>query len=305
VDFAFVKRDPEQLLIHISGVHGIEGYLGSAVQTAILKESSAKGKASLLFVHAVNPYGMMLGRRANAENVDLNRSYAKTRKENPDYALFDSYLNPKNSLQLYTGMLSGFLAQKRLGQARTTQAVASGQDSHPHGLFYMGKKVQREVQVIQEILRSHFSEVRQAVAIDLHSGLGKPGDEMLFVDSDIDPEAPGFFAAHFGRPVNALDPAAGIYINQGRLSGALRDALPGAKLHYALQEMGTYPAGKVLRALRIENFEWHQNGPVTGASERTKAMMMEAFCPADPAWRENALELGKKRWQQAALSFPF
>lgn len=303
VDFAFVKRDPAQLLIHISGVHGIEGYLGSAVQSAILHEPLPPGNASLLFIHAVNPYGMMQGRRANAENVDLNRSYSpRGRKENPDYAFFDTYLNPKNKIQFFTGTLSGLLAKKRLGPARTTQAVASGQDSHPAGLFYMGKRIQREVQVIQEILRSHFAEVKKAVAIDLHSGLGNSGEEMLFVDEDIDPAAPGFFARHFGRKVSSADPATGIYINQGRFSGALRDALPGANLHYVLQEMGTYPASRVLRALRRENYEWHKNGPLAGAGARTREEMLEVFCPNDPAWRANALELGKRRWFQAAES---
>ena len=303
VEFAFVKRNPEQLVIHLSGVHGIEGYLGSAVQAAILSEAPPPGQASLLFVHVVNPYGMLLHRRANSENVDLNRNYELARKPNPDYALFDSYLNPKSRLQFVTGLVSGFLAQKKLGKARTTQAVASGQFSHPRGLFYMGQRVQREIAVIQEILRTHFAEVKQAVGIDLHSGLGESGGEMLFVDEDRDPEAPAFFSRVYGRPVSVADPKAGIYINQGRLSNSLRDALPQAKLHYSLQEMGTYSFDKMLNVLRRENFEWHQSGPVLGASEHVKAEMKEAFCPSDPAWREQVLRVGKERWRQACASF--
>jgi hypothetical protein len=84
------------LLMHLSGVHGVEGFAGSAVQVAALKRiaaeaatdtaaaaaTSASGNAAstrskpytLCFVHAVNPYGFAALRRFNENNVDLNRN---------------------------------------------------------------------------------------------------------------------------------------------------------------------------------------------------------------------------------------
>jgi hypothetical protein len=302
LDFAFVRRNPERLLIHLSGTHGIEGYLGSAVQSAILSDPTPATDASLLFVHAVNPYGMQFFRRANGNNVDLNRNYTRNPQPNPDYAAFNSYLNPRTQLEFLTGKISGFYSMKRFGPARTAQAVASGQNSHPKGLFFMGERIQREVQLLQEILRSHFSGVKEAIAIDLHSGLGTMGEEMLFVDEDVNPLARELFTQLFGRAPTLPDPAQGSYINQGRLSDAIRDALSAAKVHCVLQEIGTYPAGKVLDALRQENFEWHANGH--GASPSTQAKMLEMFCPSNPAWRESALRVGKTRWHQSANYFP-
>lgn len=303
LDFAFVKRDPKKLVLHLSGTHGIEGYLGSAIQAAVLAEPVPSGDASLLFVHAVNPYGMQFFRRANGQNVDLNRNYAKTKVPNPDYALFNSFLNPKTRLEFLTGKLRAFYQLKRLGKARTAQAVASGQYTFPHGLFFMGESIQREIQLLQEILRSHFPEVEEAIAIDVHSGLGDRGGEWLFADEDLDPSAPEFFRRIFGRAVTKPDPAQGSYINQGRLSVAIRDALPRAQVHAVLQELGTYSFGRVLDVLRRENFEWHANGPVQGASPATQKKMLEIFCPVDPVWRENALRLGKDRWRQAVAYF--
>lgn len=300
VDFAFVKRNPEKLLVHLSGTHGIEGYMGSAVQSAILAEPVPAGDTSLLFVHAVNPYGMYQRRRANANNVDLNRNYERNRQPNPEYAHFDAYLNPRNRLQFLTGPIGAAFWKMSLGRGRTTQAVASGQYDFPRGLFYMGQDVQREIVLIRDILRSHFPEAKQAIAIDLHSGLGEKGGEMLFCDPDVDPVAPDFFARMFGRETTGQDPSAGNYINQGRLTNALRDSLPRAEWHCCVQEIGTYHFKRVLGALRRENFEWNANGDVAGASEATKREMFELFCPADEAWRERALALGKQRWRQAA-----
>lgn len=302
LDFAFVKRNPEKLLIQISGTHGVEGYAGSAIQCSLLQEGPAAGDASLLFVHALNPYGMFFHRRANAQNVDLNRNYERNRRPNPDYECFDTFLNPKTGAQFFTGPLRGLYESKRLGESRTRQAVASGQFTHPEGLFYMGESLQREIQLLQEILRSHFPEATRAIAIDLHTGLGDPGQEQLFVDEDLDPEAPELLGRLYGREVSRMDPAAGAYIPQGRLSNALREALPGAELHTVLQEIGTYPDRKVLNALRRENYEWHRNGPVQGASEKAQAAMMEMFCPASESWRERAVQLGLQRWKQS-LSF--
>src|SRR5688572_488244 len=62
------------LIIHSSGVHGVEGYVGSAIQLAILEERPrVDDTPAILFIHVVNPSGMRLGRRWTANNVDLNR----------------------------------------------------------------------------------------------------------------------------------------------------------------------------------------------------------------------------------------
>lgn len=95
-------------IIHSSGVHGVEGYLGSAIQIRFLHElllqsssradihpvnsdlhsksssvSSSTGTTTpisgdkvrkILLIHSVNPYGMRHHRRTNENNVDLNRN---------------------------------------------------------------------------------------------------------------------------------------------------------------------------------------------------------------------------------------
>ena len=79
-------------VIHCSGTHGIEGYLGSAIQLRFLHELFLQQEKRLrtnnvhapptkntpvkkvLLIHAINPYGMRHHRRTNENNVDLNRN---------------------------------------------------------------------------------------------------------------------------------------------------------------------------------------------------------------------------------------
>ncbi|CUF83659.1 membrane-associated protein, putative [Bodo saltans] len=71
-----VGKKKGSLVVHISGTHGVEGFIGSAIQTDLLNtwNSSRADGATIVFVHAVNPYGMAHFRRFNEHNVDLNRN---------------------------------------------------------------------------------------------------------------------------------------------------------------------------------------------------------------------------------------
>ena len=78
-------------IICSSGVHGVEGYAGSAIQTWFLREilreqqkilsnpdkpcdKSNWDTRQIMLIHAVNPFGMRVSRRFNENNCDLNRN---------------------------------------------------------------------------------------------------------------------------------------------------------------------------------------------------------------------------------------
>jgi hypothetical protein len=80
VDTAYLGPDqPQRLLAISSGIHGVEGFAGSAIQHQLLAEQwdglDLPGDTGLLLVHAVNPYGFAELRRVNENNVDLNRNF--------------------------------------------------------------------------------------------------------------------------------------------------------------------------------------------------------------------------------------
>src|SRR5215471_211462 len=79
IDIAwFGAENPRRVLLHSSGLHGVEGFAGSAIQLQLLNELPALAKdAAVILVHILNPYGMSWLRRANENNVDLNRNFLK------------------------------------------------------------------------------------------------------------------------------------------------------------------------------------------------------------------------------------
>ena len=81
LDVAVLPGNTKELgtIVHSSGVHGIEGYAGSAVQLALLELFTAKAidpkdRPTIVMLHGVNPVGMKEWRRCNENNVDLNRN---------------------------------------------------------------------------------------------------------------------------------------------------------------------------------------------------------------------------------------
>jgi hypothetical protein len=87
LDVAVLPGNTKELgtIVHSSGVHGVEGYAGSAIQLALLElltwtsqksegKIDAEHRPTIVMVHAVNPVGMNQYRRCNENNVDLNRN---------------------------------------------------------------------------------------------------------------------------------------------------------------------------------------------------------------------------------------
>ena len=72
--------DARALLVVTSACHGVEGFAGSAVQVACLRDAGWRGYAharevAVLYVHALNPWGFAHLRRVTHEKVDLNRNF--------------------------------------------------------------------------------------------------------------------------------------------------------------------------------------------------------------------------------------
>ena len=82
IDVIVFKGRSNKLLLHISGTHGVEGFVGSAIQSHVLKNYTHEPRGpTVIFVHALNPFGMKYMRRANQNNVDLNRNALFTTQE--------------------------------------------------------------------------------------------------------------------------------------------------------------------------------------------------------------------------------
>ena len=94
------SKQPRKVLLHCSGVHGVEGFAGSAIQLQLLEDPPMLPEdTALILIHILNPYGMAWLRRFNENNVDLNRNFLHNGNyagAPEKYAELDSFLNPQS-----------------------------------------------------------------------------------------------------------------------------------------------------------------------------------------------------------------
>ena len=137
--------DPRQVLVVSSGIHGVEGFFGSAVQLALLEQWAATSAPSTkcVFLHGLNPYGFAWLRRFNEDNVDPNRNFLlddeRFEGAHARYAQLDPFLNPTRPSSLWEPFtLKALPLIVRYGAPALRQAIAEGQYDYPRGLFFGG-----------------------------------------------------------------------------------------------------------------------------------------------------------------------
>ena len=203
-DVAIIPGDPSKYLIHISGVHGPEGFAGSASQSAILQYLSLNSQnytnnPTMIFIHALNPYGMANKRRYNEDNIDLNRNFLTEEEfkfvvsRNPNFANYedcDPMMNPTHKpLQptiindIYSYFLLGYGILFH-GLSKFKRALVSGNYFKSTGLGYGGikqaKSTSNLISLFDELnLRD---KVKELLIIDVHTGLGPSGVDTIMID---------------------------------------------------------------------------------------------------------------------------
>lgn len=291
---------PARLLILTSGVHGVEGHVGSALQRLFLNEATGThlgADTGVLLVHALNPFGFAHDRRVNENNVDLNRN-ALARFPGPinsSYRMLNAWLNPLSP----PARLDDFWPQAvwhtlRLGPRALRQAIAGGQYEFPRGLFYGGCETEESLRLFMEVLATpDFGRVVESVVhLDLHCGLGRYERLHLYAEHPAGSAELRRWRETFGaeQVTSAWSSQGGGYAASGVLSDVTRRAFAGREVLAATLEAGTYSATRVLHALREEN-RAHFSGSTTLA--RTRTDLRDVFYPVDRAWREALIEQGR------------
>lgn len=302
----------ENLLILSSGVHGIEGFLGSAVQLMVMEDVIRLGHldtTGVLLIHAMNPYGFKHFRRVTERNVDLNRNCAIDERlfdtENEGYRKLQGILNPQGKANhrsiknkhMHLVLLRKVLAESILVLRR---AVLQGQYDYPKGIYFGGKEPEPQIVAISPILMDKMKPYTRILTIDLHTGYGENGTMHLFAepvkDADIKAEMEALFA---GYRVDWGD-SAGFYTISGSFADYLRSLAPGKKYYAMPLEFGTFDSQKTFGSLRslhhmvLENQGLHYGYNDEKTEEKIKKDFLELFLPSDEAWRSKAIMDAKK-----------
>ena len=303
LDLAYLGPEaPERLLVVSSGIHGVEGFAGSAIQQQLLREQLAglglPDDAGVLLVHAVNPYGFASLRRVNESNVDLNRNFLRHPEQhapNPDYDGLHAAINPERldeeSDAASRGALLAFA--QREGFPRLQEVLTRGQYAHPRGVYYGGAREEDSARSLREIALAETRGARRIVWVDVHTGLGPYGEVEMILE--FAPEDPRYRRARalWGEAVRST--ANGESVSAavcGAMDRGIGDLLADRELTLACAEFGTYDPTRVFWALRADNW-LHAHGDLDSeAGRRIRAELLEVFRPADPAWMRRVLEVG-------------
>ena len=304
IDVATVgAREPSWAVVVSSGVHGVEGFFGSAIQLAWLSGQTGgeppPGGGVVVLIHAVNPSGFARLRRTNEHNVDLNRNFLDTADAYtgaPDgYETLDPFLNPASPpSRLEPFRLKALWHIRQHGLSALKDAVAGGQYRFPRGLFFGGHGPASSTRIMRHHLTGWLGGAPRAVHVDLHSGLGAHGRYRLLLEESAPSPNIEWYRDTFGSEVVEARSGGGgtAYEASGTLGGWAVTHLGDTRYRFVCAEVGTYPIVRVLGSLRAENRVHFFGQPSSRAHRRAKAELLECFCPRSDRWREPVVEQG-------------
>lgn len=309
IDVASIgSRNPKKTILVTTGLHGIEGFTGSAILTSCLNKIKSSpvnlDSTAIVLVHALNPYGFSWKRRTNENNVDLNRNFILETQEfigaSSDLKKIPWLQHPVSPNNVFFNIeLKTLETIFRYGFKTLRNALLLGQFEYPRGLFFGGKKYEESCLILQKNIDTWTRHAPKILHIDFHTGIGKNGTCHLLTFAPVNAKQTTWLRTQFGQEVTAL--------GNGLLSGGKPDGImvdwvahhfESQKKDYAhlVAEFGTYPATRTFKSLYQENRFHNHPG---NKRDATKKDLMEVFNPSDPAWRNHCVTEGVKLISQA------
>jgi len=301
-------RDAPALLLVSSGCHGVEGYCGSGVQVALLRDAAWHARVrergvAVLYLHALNPYGFSWLRRVTHEGVDLNRNFQDFSRPLPANAAYDALAHllvpdrwpPTAEVQ---AALQRHIAEHGFDATRT--AITGGQYSHPLGLFYGGVNPTWSNVTLRHVLQEHGLRCQRLGWIDLHTGLGPSGHgERIFACRN-DAAALARARAWWGPAVTSIyDGSSASALLTGLMWLAADQECAQAEYTGIALEYGTQPVMEVIDALRADHWlECHPEADAALAAA-IKQRVRDAFYTDTSEWKQRVVEQAREAAEQA------
>lgn len=301
----------EQLLVITTGLHGIEGYVGSAVLQLFLEENLMQvdpETTGLCLIHAVNPWGMKYERKVNQHNVDLNRNFVWNWEEpsllqNPDYEQTHSLFHPP-SLSLFSFMRQLLQTIRKVGTSGIKRALTLGQYEYPDGLYYGGREHEFATKMMIQFFHQWLAEYSKVTLFDIHTGYG-PSDQMYLVNSRYEQRPTSYFKERLNYPyVVGMSTEEFYEINGDMLDYLYRlqqAQYPHVALFATTVEFGTLGDSTLalLQSLkttidenRVHHQEWKHYEP------RAKAALQAMYAPSSESWRSKAIQDMRQVWKE-------
>lgn len=315
IDSLYIPAIDKQtnLIVITTGVHGIEGYIGSVMLDVFWKEIYAseinKANTGVLVVANVNPYGMKYHRRYNENNVDLNRNFILDwntfdKTVNKDYPKVGSFLGPKETmgniigheLSFYGSMIKELIED---GADTISNALLGGQYEAPEGVYYGGNGDEASTTYLKDVFKQTLeSEYENIVHIDVHSGYG-PRYNMVIFNSVFETMNEAESVALFGYNNVIAHDSEAFYPTTGDTTDfyyRLKEQLgTDNTLFSTCFEFGTigdsFLDSIISMKYTIEENQNHWNPSSNSiTNEIIKERYQELFYPTEKDWREKTVE---------------
>ncbi|HNO24554.1 MAG TPA: M14 family metallopeptidase [Leptospiraceae bacterium] len=304
------KKPASKLVLISSGVHGVEGFVGSALQRKILSEmiqGSFFLPGDVLFLHGINPYGFKNCRRVNESNVDLNRNFYLKRErvpkkeKNKGYRKFVSFFKPGLRFSFYPLELLLFVSRLafiliKYGSRQFSDAALTGQYEYKKGIYYGGKKPEPVVRNLRRFFKKTMKEYAELLVLDIHTGYGDSGKIYLFQNSP-----PGSSEDKNIRKISDSLPllrpdSEGYYRTAGDFIDFPGRIFPAGKRLFPLTfEIGSCDNLRMAGVLRssfitvAENRIYHHGALLPWTEKRIKRKFLRLFYPESEEWRKKVL----------------
>ena len=303
--------DKTNLIVLTTGVHGMEGYIGSVMLDVFFEEIYPTLNAEttgVLVVANVNPYGMKYLRRYNENNVDLNRNFildwdSFDLSSNKEYPKVDTFLQPEGRIGNGLWHEVGFylsLAKTAVtdGADTISDALLTGQYEYPQGVYYGGTGDEASTVYLKDVFSQCLdSSYENIVHIDIHSGYG-PRYNMVIFNSVFETMTEAESQAAFGYDYIIAHDSESFYATTGDTTDFFyrlaQQKQTEADLFSTCFEFGTigdafFDTILSLKYTVDENRNhWY---PTTNATTEQiiHENYMELFYPTETAWREKTV----------------
>lgn len=299
----FGNEKAGKVLVLLAGTHGVEGFIGSAVELDHIDliasgQLAISADTAVLVVHALTPWGYAWLRRCDEDGVDLNRNavdFFNPLPENSGYESLRSALFSSDKTQRLA-TLSEFESQQ--GRSALEIAISGGQYADPVGPFYGGKSPSHGRLVTEDLMQQYNLHERDLAVIDLHSGLGPYGYGEIICDHPSN--SPGVRIAHDWYGDSVTLPALGTSSSVpkiGLMDYVWHGIMNSRSCHVTL-EFGTYSTNQLFEVLLKDHQLWAQTDNNSARMEHSKHMRQH-FYPDDEAWKALVLFRARQVISQA------
>ena len=299
------------LIVLTTGVHGMEGYIGSVMLDVFFEEiypTIDTTNTGILIVANVNPYGMKYMRRYNENNVDLNRNFIEDwdnfdRTSNKDYPKVVEFLQPTGRIGNALWHEVGFylsLAKEAIftGAGTISDALLTGQYEYEYGVYYGGNGDEISTAYLKGVFADCISsEYENIVHVDIHSGYG-PRYNMVIFNSVQDPTTEAEAKAMFGYDYIIATDSEDFYETFGDTTDYFyrlaKSSGTESTLYSTCFEFGTIGDGFIDSILSLkytvdENRQhWYPSYSLI-TPEIVKQNYYELFYPTETEWRQKTI----------------